>query len=145
MSNITKIVLGLFLMAFLTSVLVAAGFMPAPENAKLPDAAMQGDKATVAALLKQGTDVNAAQGDGTTALHWAAYHGDLEMTKALLKAGANVKAATRIGSMTPLYMACQNGNPAVIEALLNAGAKASEVNTNGTTALMTAAASGSSD
>src|SRR5437016_3722479 len=135
MSNITKIVFGLLMMTVLASavavvglvpasILVAAGFTPASENAKLPDAAMQGDKATVAALLKQGTDANAAQGDGSTALHWAAYHGDLEMTKALLKAGANVKAATRIGSMTPLYMACQNGNPAVIEALLNAGANA---------------------
>jgi ankyrin repeat protein len=138
MSNIAKTVLSLFVMTVLASAAVS-------ENTKLPDAAMQGDKAAVAALLKQGMDVNSAQGDGSTALHWAAYHGDLEMTKALLKAGASVKAATRIGSMTPLSMACQNGNPSVIEALLSAGANAREVNTNGTTVLMTAAAAGSAD
>jgi ankyrin repeat protein len=135
MTNIAKTILTLFL----ATVLATAAAVP---NAKLPEAAMQGDKTAVALLLKQGVDVNSAQGDGTTALHWAAYHGDVDMTKALLKAGANVKAATRISAMTPLYMACQNGNPAVIEALLNAGADAREVNTNGTTVLMTAAAAG---
>ena len=31
-------------------------------------------------LLKQGSDVNAAQGDGMTALHWAAQRGDAELT-----------------------------------------------------------------
>jgi ankyrin repeat protein len=138
MSNIVKTILALLVMTVLATAAVS-------ENAKLPEAAMQGDKAAVAALLKQGVDVNSVQGDGSTALHWAAYHGDLEMTKALLKAGASVKAATRIGKMTPLYMASQNGNPAVIEALLAAGANAREVNTNGTTVLMTAAAAGSAD
>ena len=112
-------------------------------DTRLADAAMQGDKATVLALLKPGVDANAPQGDGTTALHWAAYRGDLEMTQALLKAGANINAATRIGAMTPLFMAAKNGNAPVIDALLKAGANARESNSNGTTVLMTAAATGS--
>ena len=67
------------------------------------------------------------------------------MVKMLLAAGANVKAATREGAITPLFMACKNGNAAMIEALLKAGADANSVKANGTTALMTAAASGSAD
>ena len=78
--------------------------------------AEQGDTDAVRSLLAQKADVNAAQGDGTTALHWAAFNDDLEMAKMLLAAGANVKAATRIGAITPLFMACKNGNAAMIEA-----------------------------
>src|ERR1044071_2306109 len=95
--------LGRIIIVALIMATVAAG---AAKDSRLPDAAMNGDSATVNSLLKQaGIDVNAPQGDGSTALHWAAYRGDLEMTQALLKAGASVKAATRIGAMTPLFMA----------------------------------------
>src|SRR5258708_4980724 len=114
-------------------------------DTRLADAAMQKDKDGVRSLLKQKADVNAAHGDGATALHWAAYNDDLEMVKTLLAAGANVNAATREGAITPLFMACTNGNAAVIETLLKAGANANSVKTNGTTALMLAAASGSAD
>ena len=41
-------------------------------DTRLSEAAMAGDKNTVRTLLQQKVDVNAAQGDGTTALHWAA-------------------------------------------------------------------------
>src|SRR5579862_2613452 len=102
MTNFGRVLTAFVATSTLSCVLVGAGaghvtLMPA-SDAKLSDAAMQGDKATVASLLKQGIDVNSAQGDGSTALHWAAYHGDLEMTRALLKAGASVKAATRISA-----------------------------------------------
>jgi ankyrin repeat protein len=125
--------------AFLSTALMAA---PAGDT-RLVDAARRHDAATVRTLIGEGAEVNAADGDGSTALHWAASNGDLEMTRALLKAGASVKAATRIGSITPLFMAAGNGSAAVIEALLDAGARATEANTNGTTVLMMAAASGS--
>jgi uncharacterized protein len=122
----------------------AAGLALAAE-APVADAAMNGSRAAVTALVRQKADVNAPQGDGTTALHWAAFHDDVEMVKALLAAGANPNAATREGAITPLSMACTNGSAAVIEALLKAGADANEKNANGTTALMTAASSGSVD
>jgi len=115
----------------------------ATNDTRLADAAMQNDKDAVRSLLKQKADVNAAHGDGATALHWAAYNDDLEMVKTLLAAGANANAATREGAITPLFMACTNGNAAVIETLLKAGANANSVKANGTTALMLAAASGS--
>ena len=47
-------------------------------DAPVADAAMRGDTAQVRALIKQGADVNASQGDGMTALHWAASRGDAD-------------------------------------------------------------------
>jgi ankyrin repeat protein len=124
---------------------LAALLSAASSDTRLADAAMQNDKDAVRSLLKQKADVNAAHGDGASALHWAAYNDDLEMVKTLLAAGANVNAATREGAITPLFMACTNGNPAMIETLIKAGANANSVKANGTTALMLAAASGSAD
>ena len=68
--------------------------------ATVADAAQLGDRDAVKALLKQAADVNAAQGDGMTALHWAAMKNDAELAQTLLCAGANVRATTRIGSYT---------------------------------------------
>jgi ankyrin repeat protein len=130
---------------FLAGLLLATTMFSTPPDTRLADAAMNGDRAAVLAMLKPGVDVNVAQGDGSTALHWSAYRGDLEMTQALLKAGANIKAVTRIGSMSPLFMAAKGGNAAVIEALLKAGGNALEANANGTTVLMTAASTGNPD
>ncbi|HTB14603.1 MAG TPA: ankyrin repeat domain-containing protein [Bryobacteraceae bacterium] len=111
-------------------------------DARLSEAAMRGDHGAITTLLSQGVDIDGAQGDGSTALHWAAFNDDLETTKLLLAAGANVKVTTREGGITPLFMACTNGNAAIIEALLKAGADANSLKANGTTALMLAAASG---
>ena len=70
---------------------------------------MRGDMAAVRALLAKKADVNAPQGDGATALHWAVYRGDIELADLLLRAGANVKAANREGA-TPLWLASVNGD-----------------------------------
>ena len=53
-------------------------------GAPLADAAEKTDRARVRTLLAQRADVNAAQADGMTALHWAIYHGDREMAGQLL-------------------------------------------------------------
>jgi len=124
---------------------MAAALVAAGSDTRLADAAMHDDKDTVRSLLKQKVDVNVAQGDGATALHWAAYQDDQEMAAMLLEAGANVKAVTREGAITPLFMACTNGSPGMIAKLLRAGADANSVKSNGTTALMMAAAAGNAD
>jgi uncharacterized protein len=128
-------------MRFLPAFLLVSAFATA-SDARLSEAAMRGDRNAVTSLLKDGADIDGAQGDGSTALHWAAFNDDLETTKALLAAGANVKVTTREGGITPLFMACTNGNAAIIDALLKAGADANSLKANGTTALMLAAASG---
>jgi uncharacterized protein len=129
----------------LVSAFCFATLFAAAADTRLSEAALRGDTDAVKSLLKQHVDVDAPQGDGTTALHWAAFHDDLAMVNLLLSAGANVKAATREGAITPLFLACTNGNAPVIETLLKAGADANSTKANGTTALMTAAASGSID
>ena len=50
-------------------------------------------RVTLRALLTKKADLNAAQVDGMTALHWAAFRDDTESAKLLVDAGANVKAA----------------------------------------------------
>ncbi len=106
------------------------------------EAAMNGNRDAVRALLKDGADVNTTQADGMTALHWAAQKGDVELAKVLLYASANLKATTRIGGYTPLLIASKNGDAAMIETLTQAGADANVATTNGTTPLMLAAAAG---
>src|SRR3954468_12743135 len=106
------------------------------------EAAMNGNREAVKALLKEGADVNTTQADGMTALHWAAQKGDVELAKVLLYASANLKATTRIGGYTPLLIASKNGDAAMIEALTDAGADANTPTTNGTTPLMLASAAG---
>src|SRR5687768_2075387 len=107
-----------------TTVLALLGFcliVPGAETARatLADATERRDKATVRTLLKGGADVNAAQVDGTTALHWAAYHDDADTAALLVRAGANTKALNRYG-MPPLALACTNGNAAIVKLLLEA-------------------------
>ena len=117
----------------------------AAPTAAVADAAMQGNRDAVRSLLKQAADVNAAQGDGMTALHWAAMKDDADLVQTLLFAGASVRATTRIGAYTPLILAARNGSGTVMASLLKSGADANGATANGTTALMLAAASGSTD
>ncbi|HET6575268.1 MAG TPA: ankyrin repeat domain-containing protein [Fimbriiglobus sp.] len=110
-------------------------------DAPLADAAEKADWPRVRTLLKDHADANAAQVDGMTALHWAAYHDDTDAAKLLLAAGASAKAANRYG-VTPLSLACTNGNAEVVRALLAAGADPNAALRGGETALMTAARTG---
>ena len=113
-----------------------------PPAAPVAEAAMRGDGATVRALVASGADVNVAQGDGMTALHWAANRGDSTMAVVLLRAKARLSATTRIGGYTPLHVASQSGAAGVVRALLAAKADARAVTTDGATAMHLAAVAG---
>lgn len=110
-------------------------------SAVLADAAEKGDRAVIRQLLGTGADVNAAQVDGTTALHWAVYRDDAETVALLVRAGATVNAANRYG-VPPLAEACTNGNAEIVKLLLQAGADANATMKGGETVLMLAARSG---
>ena len=113
-------------------------------DSPVADAAMDGDIEAVRALLTEGADVNAPQGDGMTALHWAAEAGDVEMVEMLLYAGATQQGVTRLGAYTPLHLASKAGKDRVVARLLEAGADPSAYTTTGEVPpLHFAAASGS--
>ncbi|MGV3592577.1 MAG: ankyrin repeat domain-containing protein [Gammaproteobacteria bacterium] len=98
--------------------------VPRPEDVRgsaLAEAARQGDRATVDALLKQGLDVNGWTADGTPALHWAVRVNDRELVETLLAAGADVNATNRYGQ-APLHVAVEHRHAAMVERLLDAGA-----------------------
>ncbi len=121
----------------LVTVLTAALLAGVP----LIDAVKTGDIDTVRALVAKRVDVNAAEADGTTALHWAAHFDNLAAADLLIRAGARVQAANRYGA-TPLWLACINGSEAMVEKLLGAGADPNTTMPEGDTALMTAARTG---
>jgi ankyrin repeat protein len=107
----------------------------------LADAAMREDNVAVQRLISSKADVNEAQPDGSTALHWAAYHGDAKLAARLLAAKADPNAKTDTG-ITPMSLACESGNPEIVRALLKAGADANQTLANGETPLMMAARTG---
>lgn len=125
------------------ALLVSAGSaLAAAAQSPLQQAARRGDIQAVRSLIKQGSDVNAVEADGSTALHHAANRGDAAVVEALLAGGAKATVATRYG-VTPLALAAASGNVQVIEALIKAGADANGVGPGGETALMTASRMGS--
>ncbi len=134
-STIAGIVLGVLLF----------GGLAGASSTEVADAAKARDAAAVKALLQKGVDVNAAHGDGMTALHWAAQHGDAALTQMLLSAGANIRATTRLGGITPLHTASQGGHATVVAALIAAGADANTITWTGATPVMLAARAGSAD
>jgi uncharacterized protein len=122
------------LLGFLTSSLTQAS--------DIADAAMAGDFGQVDALISQGIDVNEAQVDGNTALHWAVRFDDLDMATRLMAAGANVAAVNRV-SAPPMLLAAINGSAAMLELLLDHGADPNApLSVTGDTPLMIAARTG---
>ena len=99
-------------------------------------AVKSGDLQTVRALLDQGVDVNAREGDGATALHWAVERDAADVADVLLGAGADVTAANDYG-VTPGSLACLNRNADMLARLLAAGADPNAATAMGETLLMT--------
>jgi ankyrin repeat protein len=125
----------------ISALLIAAGPYDAPP---LVEAAKHGDLATLRALIEGGADVNAAEGDGATALHWASHRDDLDAADLLIRAGADVNAVNYLG-VTPLWSASLNGSPAMARKLLAAGARPDAALPSGETLVMTAARTGNAD
>jgi uncharacterized protein len=125
------------LIPLLAVLLIAAGGTRPP----LVDAAKRADREAVKKLIQQAGVVNAADADGTTALHWASYWDDVETATLLIRAGAKVNASNDLGA-TPLWTASQNGSAAMVRRLLEAGADPNAALLLGETPVMVAARSG---
>jgi uncharacterized protein len=110
----------------------------------LVEAVKQGDAPAVRALIKSGADVNHPEGDGATALHWAAHRDSIELVRLLLDGGASAQPANDLG-ITALHLAAANGNAALIKLLLDKRANPNAASASGVTPLMEAVRSGSVD
>jgi uncharacterized protein len=120
---------------------VASLGFAAANDLRLIQAIKARDAAAVRALIKSRVDVNATQGDGATALHWAVHYDDLATVDLLLRAGSRVNLANDVG-VTSLYLACTNRNAVIVEMLLRAEADPNATLLNGETVLMNCARTG---
>ncbi len=127
------------------TVLLSVASLPAgAADVRLKEAVRSGDDDAVRAVIEQGVDVNAPEGDGATVLHWAARWDNAAAVDLLLDAGARPAAANAYG-VTPLSLACINRSTLVVGRLLDAGADPSAVTSMGETVLMTCARTGAAD
>ncbi len=110
-------------------------------DAQLIQAVKNGDATSVRALLARDADVNARQGDGATALHWATHLNDLETADLLIRAGAALDATNDLG-VTPLWVAATGGSAAMVARLLTARGDPNIAPDTGGTPLMIAARQG---
>ena len=129
------------LLASLSAASAAAQTTAPKRDTRLVNALKAGDTAAALALLQQRIDVNVAEPDGTTPLHWAVRLDNLNLVNRLIRAGANVKAANRYG-VTPIQLACINGSAAAVGRLLEGGESANATGSYGETALMVCARTG---
>jgi uncharacterized protein len=111
---------------------------------RLVDAIKNQDRAAIETLIKEGIEVSAAEPDGTTALHWAAYLDDLDTATLLIRAKADAKATNRYG-VAPISLAALNGDAALLTLLIEAGAGANTALPDGETPLMAASRTGKLD
>ncbi|HUF73776.1 MAG TPA: ankyrin repeat domain-containing protein [Gammaproteobacteria bacterium] len=119
--------------------------LTSPAGAReLADLIQDGASRQALALIESGADVNEAQGDGTTPLHWAVYHIDTELVALLLERGADPNVINAYGS-SPLGEAAKVAELGLVETLLDAGADPDALNADGQTVLMLAARSGSTE
>lgn len=116
----------------------------AADRTPLVAAVKAGGPAALRVVAERRADVNVAEPDGTTALHWAAHAGDAALVRALLGAGARPNVANRYG-VTPVSLAARTGDPETLKALLTGGADLKSADAalrDGQTCLMLAARTG---
>src|SRR5262245_23116750 len=122
---------------------LAAAHVLAAEDKRLVEAVKNRDTAAIRTLVTE-VNVNTAESDGATPLHWAVHWGNLATTKLLLGAGADPNAQNDLG-VSPLWLACTNGDAPAVDTLLAAGARPTTSLRTSETVLMTCARTGSTE
>uniref|UniRef100_H3DF77 Protein phosphatase 1 regulatory subunit n=1 Tax=Tetraodon nigroviridis TaxID=99883 RepID=H3DF77_TETNG len=89
-----------------------------------------GDREEVAALLRQGADINHANIDGLTALHQACIDENAEMVQFLVESGSDINRGDNEG-WTPLHAAASCGFIQIVKFLIEHGAHVGAVNSEG--------------
>src|SRR5438105_638983 len=110
-----------FRVGWLLAAIASSLSLAAASDLRLIQAVRNSDTEQVRRLIEQRADVNAAQGDGATALHWVSHLDNAAAADLLIRAGAKVNAANDDGA-TPLFLACMNHSAPMVERLLTAGA-----------------------
>ena len=103
--------------------------------------AARGKTDDVIRLLQSGRPPDVPDGNGETALHYAAQLGDQRMVEALLYYKAPVDPRDQFGN-TPLHWAAQRGNTTIMQMLIDTKATIDPQNKQGVTPLMMAAKAG---
>ena len=120
---------------------VAEAAQPEPPLVKLeaPDISIQdaieeGDIQAVMQHLAAGTDVNAKDERGGTALYSAVIGGYKEIIKMLVNKGADVAVKNNAG-FTPLHEGAYSGQKEIVELLITSGADVNAMKIDGMTPL----------
>ena len=132
-------------------VALALSLIPTSSAAPLHDAVAKGEIEVIRKLLADGADINAIDQTrafpGFTPLHVSIYQNQDAAFQILLKAGASAVAPCSPSSIsrgdTPLHLAVQVGNLAMVKTLVNAGVDVNIPGNSGDTPLITAARVGS--
>ena len=126
--------------------LLAALFLPAFANGnsmdlRLHKAAAADDAAAIQQLLASGTEIDARDGSGATALLVAAHGSRVKAARALIEAGADVNAKDAMQDSAYLYAGAR-GLDEILALTLAHGADLRSTNRYGGTALIPAAERG---
>jgi ankyrin repeat protein len=120
---------------FLTLLSIAGSLLSAASSPDLLIAIRNGDYGQVSKLLRNGADVNTADGDGTTALMHSIIESDAKTTKLLIDSGAQANARNTLDSTALMYAAT---NLAKTRLLLDAGADVKVITKRGVTPMTVA-------
>src|ERR1700745_1386406 len=109
---------------------LAAASTAAAADDHLAGLIQAGNRDAALTRIAAGADVNAAQGDGTTPLHWAVYKIDADLARALIERGAKPDVINNYGS-SPLAEAVKVANARPGGMLLDASRHAEGANQEG--------------
>ncbi len=131
-----------FILAIVCIAAVAAvPFLGQNQQGKLASLIQAGNRKAALDMIRAGANVNEAQPDGTTPIHWAVYRVDSELMEALIAKKAKANVRNELGS-TPLAEAVKLSDSRLVKMLLDAGSGSEGANEDGQTALMLAIKNG---